>query len=515
MKLPRALEYRIFPIQKDSSLLFYPQGPSLFSIDNLARDILDIGKVLDKDALIKNLSSKYSKKDIEETLNEFVSLEKRGFLKPAEVCFKQPKRTEKIRRLELHLANDCNLACKYCFAKGGDFGLSMGNRRMSWDMAQKTIDWFLKPYKDSQDNLSINFFGGEPLLNAEVLKKSLIYIQKKIDSGDYPFIRLSLSTNGTLLTENIIKILFRHNCIPWISLDASRRAHNKNRVYRDGKGSYDDVVRAIRRLKKVAPRLPIVLCPTFGKNDTFSAMISLQKELKAEQVNFKFEFSMHDKNFLNDEEFYASLERVRKEMTHMYNLCQSKGQPFEILEGRRFYQLHTASSSYMGCGAGKNRVAVSSQGDIYMCSMAIGKTAMLGSIRDGIEPQLQYKVKDLYNTLSERTSECLNCWARALCNKVCVLGKDVAHSKYGLNRVCDVSRLLNEFYLKSYALLDQANVNRIFGVHKNTEKVLRKISLLYYLRDLRNRNLKHIRHISPVVNTIDKSPKPAELIFAT
>ena len=288
---------------------------------------MDKGKKAAEKDLRRRLSPRFGPVAVNEAIEELSSLEAGGLLQSIkrEKSFRRPDRKTNFQRLEIHLSNDCNMACSYCFAKGGKYGLDRRCKTMSWDTARKTIKWFFELKRNKKGALSIQFFGGEPLLNIDVLEKSLSFIREKVDAGHCPFIQLQVSTNGTLLTDKAIKILAKHNCIPWVSLDATKRSHNKKRVYKDGRGTYDDVLAGIRRLKCLAPELPVVLCPTFDKNDSIDVIDKLQQKLEVEQINVKFEFSLYDPNNTSYGDFSSMLKKFAKNLNRILSDHLKKG----------------------------------------------------------------------------------------------------------------------------------------------------------------------------------------------
>ena len=131
------------------------------------------------------------------------------------------------------------------------------------------------------------------------------------------------------------------------------------------------------------------------------------------------------------------------------------------------------------------------------------KSTRLGNVQNGLNPECRGWLDNSYNKLNKRIGDCVDCWARKLCSGLCILSNDKASTSDKVNRVCDYTRFLNEFHLKSYASIKKEDASRIFGVSKRTEKVLKKIELLYQIRDLRNKNLKHIRYVTPVSSPIN------------
>ncbi len=506
MNFPHTIEYKIFDFKKESYLLFMPRVMCLFEIDAIVKDMFEKGENLQEEEIVPEISRKYGRESVKQAIKELkLTAEKGCFVPGREGFFRRLLRNTGFQRLELHIANDCNMNCAYCFAKGGSYDLEKCSKMMKWETARAALDWFLGQNKAKDTAVSIQFFGGEPLLNVEVLEKSLDYIQDRKDNGFDNFTHLIIGTNGTLLDDRSIDILKKHNCIPWISVDFSREDHDKNRVYKSGKGTYDDVVKGIKRLKARAPELPIVLCPTYERKENIYEIYKLKEELGAEQVNFKFNFALYHRNEVDDSDFYKILENCGRELNGVFKRCVSRGLPFEILPDYRFYHLHTGRNIYFGCGAGKNRIAVNTDGNIFMCSIGIGDFREIGDVSKGIYRESQDEIDRVYMEAAERHYACADCWARRLCNGICVSGRENTSVIYGENRGCDANRFLCELMLKSYATLRPEHLKRIYGgIETGAKEAVEKAALLYEVRELRNAGMRHIRYLTPVSELLAK-----------
>lgn len=485
-------KHEIFNIKKGEYLLFLPDDPSLFLIDTPAKDIISGEKSLGK------LSQKYRSGVIKEISEELKLVKKRGFIKRSRgMVFSRQKRTGIFKRLELHLSNECNLLCKYCFAKGGSYGLAVKDKNMEWETARRTLDWFFEQ-TDNDQEVSIHFFGGEPLLNPEILEKCLKYI----DKNHRCFIEKSIGTNGTLFTNSVIGILREYNCIPWVSLDASRQAHNMNRPYKNGRSSFDDIVQGIKKIKELAPDLPIVICSTLGLKDNLGDISTWQRKLKVDQINIKVIFSLYDK-CVKACDFAGLMGRISSGLESLRLSCIGENRPFEYLVPSLFYKLHSGSGSLLGCGAGIDRVAVNTDGDVFACSVGANPGTRLANIyQEKFLCSIRKKTRDIYACFERRASECASCWARKLCNGPCVFSRDNPSSRPGVNRICDYVRLTTEFCLKSYASIGYEQAVKMIGLYRGTELALEKVRFLYEIRDLRNSGMKHIRHLTPVLSAI-------------
>ena len=191
---------------------------------------------------LKFMLSKYNDEDIEEAYNEVKELieEERLFTddiyKDFVMDFK--KRTTVVKALCLHIAHDCNLACKYCFADEGEYH---GKRElMSYEVGRKALD-FLVANSGSRTNLEVDFFGGEPLMNFEVVKQLVKYGRSLEEPNNKKF-RFTLTTNGVLLDDDILEFANKEMSNLVLSLDGRKEVHDLMRPRRGGQGSYDTVV---------------------------------------------------------------------------------------------------------------------------------------------------------------------------------------------------------------------------------------------------------------------------------
>lgn len=490
------LEHKIFAYHNNSYLLYLPRYNSLYRISPIIKDILlDAGKSLSQTAIIADLSARYLKKDIMDAMNELkTTVKKESLLYPVSAA-PGLYRKDSIKKLELHISNDCNMRCSYCFARGGDYGLDGIPGNMSWHIARRTIDWFFGMNKGKKGDLFIHFFGGEPLTNTRLLRKIFGYVRKKTGSGGIPAVHFSIATNGTLLTEEAIKLLAGNNCMPWVSLDASKKSHDSRRVYKDGSNSYEDVISGIKRLKAIAPQLPVVLSVTLDRHDSLANVIKLQKKLGIEMMEFRFEFSLYRKDGCPDKDFYGRLKKIKKEMDYLYKSQFKYGKFFNILDHSSFYYLHTKRRSFFGCGAGKNRVAVVSDGSIYICSPGIRSSGMkIGHVLSGIKAGSAEKIEKLYKEHLKIDADCGKCWARKLCAR-CVLSGVKVSTAEGENRSCDYRRFISEYVLKSYFSLNKDSAGRMFVKDKKTEKFIEEINLIYDAKNLMTSRFKRINSI--------------------
>ena len=213
-------------------------------VDDITYEILEnISLPLDencKNEVTKKLSGKYSFKDIEECFDEILELYNDGILfsnddyeQFADYAVASP-----IKAMCLHIAHDCNLRCKYCFASTGDFGV--GRKLMDLDTGKAAIDFLLEK-SGNRKNLELDFFGGEPLMNFDVVKEIVKYARGKEKQYGKTF-RFTITTNGLLLTDDKIDFINKEMSNVVLSIDGRKEVNDRMRVRVDGSGSYDTII---------------------------------------------------------------------------------------------------------------------------------------------------------------------------------------------------------------------------------------------------------------------------------
>ena len=212
-------------------------------IDKVTYDILDIYDGTNKNAVYEGLGTTYSRSELDESLSELDELiEKEMLFAPMCDNFKVVAEEEPvIKSLCLNIAHDCNLRCKYCFASQGDYDTHK-RELMSFDVAKRAVDLLIKSTEGKRQHCEIDFFGGEPLMNFDVVKQTIEYIREQEKIHDKVF-KLSLTTNGMLLDPAKVKYLTDQHISLILSLDGRPEVHNRMRPDAGGHGSYDTCAR--------------------------------------------------------------------------------------------------------------------------------------------------------------------------------------------------------------------------------------------------------------------------------
>ena len=393
-------------------------------VDDLSYDIIELmDKGIEREEIKKEILDKYDglkSSDIEETFGEIDNLIENGSLF-TEDNFKGQnldlkKRDSVIKALCLHVAHTCNLNCEYCFAGQGKYHGE--DALMSFEVGKQALDFLVKN-SGTRKNLEVDFFGGEPLVNFDVVKKLVAYA-RSIESKTGKHFRFTLTTNGVLLDDDVIDFLNKEMNNVVLSLDGRKEVNDAKRKRLDGQGSYDIIVPKFQNFVKKRGDKEYYMRGTFTRNnldftnDIFHMLDLGFKELSMEPVVSKpdTEYSLREEDL---DTIYEQYEILAKEMIKR----RREKNPFtfyhymiDLSGGPCIYKRIT------GCGSGTEYLAVTPNGDFYPCHQFVGdKNFLIGNVRDGItNTKLRDEFK-LCNVYSRK--ECENCWAKLYCSGGC------------------------------------------------------------------------------------------------
>lgn len=326
------------------------------------------------------------------------------------------KDTSEIKALCLHVAHTCNLDCEYCFAAQGKFHGDAG--LMSLDVAERALD-FLVENSGHRRNLEVDFFGGEPLLNWNVVKGAVAYgrsLEKKYNKK----FRFTLTTNGVGINEDVINFANEEMDNVVLSLDGRPEIHDHFRKFIDGSGSYDIVVPKFKKMVAARGGKKYYIRGTFtGLNKDFTEDIMHMADLGFDQLSM-------EPVVCSPEEPYALKEEDLPEI-----FCQYEKLAVEMLKRRRdgkpftFYHYMIdlkngpcVHKRVTGCGSGCEYLAVTPWGDLYPCHQFVGDDEYkMGNIRDGISNTKKREEFSHCNIYSRK--ECEDCWAKLYCSGGC------------------------------------------------------------------------------------------------
>lgn len=326
------------------------------------------------------------------------------------------KRQSVIKALCLHVAHDCNLACKYCFACEGEYHGPKG--LMSFEVGKLALDYLVE-HSGSRKNLEVDFFGGEPSLNFEVVKQLVAYGREKEKETGKNF-RFTYTTNGIILTDEIMDFCNKEMSNVVLSLDGRREVNDRMRVNRGGAGSYDTIVPKFQKFIEKREGKDYYIRGTYTRfNKDFAADILHMADLGFKEISIEPVVAEPSAPYaLKTEDLPELLEQyevLAKEMIKR----ERKGEGFTFYH----YMIDLDGGPCVvkrvsGCGVGTEYMAVTPEGDFYPCHQFVGNPDfLLGNVYDGVTNAAvcdQFKNCNIYSH-----SECDDCFARMYCSGGC------------------------------------------------------------------------------------------------
>lgn len=432
-------------------------------VDDLTYDLLDnveppFEKNCPSDVLSK-LSKAYDANEIEECYQEIVQLydDKILFSEDDYERFALSAVASPIKAMCLHIAHDCNLRCEYCFASTGDFGA--GRKLMDFETGKKAIDFLIEKSADRKF-LELDFFGGEPLMNFEVVKQIVEYARSREKKCGKTF-RFTITTNGMLLTEDKMDFINKEMSNVVLSIDGRKKVNDRMRKRVDGTGSYDKITDNFKKFVSMRGDKDYYVRGTYTKyNLDFSNDVMHLYELGFDQISV--EPVMTDPS-----EPYAITEGDLTKIFKEYEILAEKIQKIQN-EGKFINFFHfmldldqgpCAIKRLRGCGCGNEYVAITPDGDIYPCHQFVGiEDYKMGSLHDGT---FDDKMKTVFaGSHVYSKPECKKCWAKFYCSGGCnannyIYAGDI-HNAHKLSCQIQKKRLECAIMLKAVKMLDTA-----------------------------------------------------------
>ena len=326
------------------------------------------------------------------------------------------KRQTVVKALCLHIAHDCNLACKYCFAQEGEYH---GRRAlMSLEVGKKAID-FLIANSGNRKNLEVDFFGGEPLMNWEVVKGIVKYGRSKEEQYNKRF-RFTLTTNGVLLNDEIMEYCNKEMSNVVLSLDGRKEVNDAMRPFRNGKGSYDLIVPKFQKFADSRNQDKYYVRGTFTRHNLdFSKDVLHFADLGFKQLSVEPVVAM-------SEEEYAIRESDLPQILEQYDkLAVEYVNRKKVGKGFNFFhfmidleQGPCVAKRLAGCGSGTEYLAVTPWGDLYPCHQFVGEEDfLLGNVDMGVT---NLKIRDEFKLCNVYAKDkCRDCFAKFYCSGGC------------------------------------------------------------------------------------------------
>lgn len=390
-------------------------------VDDVTYDVISLFEELDAEAIVDRLEDAYEPSEIREAIDEVNQLKEDGQLftqdiyQPFVDAFKEKRQTV-VKALCLHIAHDCNLACKYCFAEEGEYH---GRRAlMSFEVGKKALD-FLVANSGSRVNLEVDFFGGEPLMNWDVVKQ-LVQYGRSIEKENHKKFRFTLTTNGVLLNDEIIQFLNKEMSNVVLSLDGRKEVNDRMRPFRTGKGSYDLIVPKFQQLAESRNQTNYYVRGTFTRNNLdFSEDVKHFADLGFKQMSIEPVVGPDEDPYSIREQDLPKIMEEYDKLALEYIKREKEGKGFNFFHF--MIDLEQGPCVYKrlsGCGSGTEYLAVTPWGDFYPCHQFVGNEEFLmGNVDDGI---VRNDIAEEFGNCNVYSKEkCRNCFARFYCSGGC------------------------------------------------------------------------------------------------
>ncbi len=390
-----------------------------------------------KQRITDKLSEKYKAAHIEEAFEDIEELIEEGMLfaedEYQEYIRDFKNRKTVVKALCLHIAHDCNLSCRYCFAGEGEY---KGDRAlMSLDVGKKALDFLVKN-SGNRRNLEVDFFGGEPTMNWEVVK-GIVEYGRSLEKTHNKRFRFTLTTNGILFNEDMMEFANREMANVVLSIDGRKEVNDSMRPTRNGKGSYDLILPKFKRFAELRQGKDYYVRGTFTHHN-----LDFSKDV-LHLADSGFDKISVEPVVAGAEEEYAIRREDIPKLKQEYDILAK-----EIVkrnrEGKGFTFFHfmidleqgpCVAKRLSGCGSGTEYLAVTPWGDLYPCHQFVGEDKFLmGNVEEGITHSDicdEFKLCNVY-----AKDKCRDCFARFYCSGGCAANSYKFHSR--INDVYDI-----------------------------------------------------------------------------
>ena len=390
--------------------------------DDTMYDIVDAYENCSRDEILNKFTGKYSADELNETMDELDELRKNEMLYAPDIYENVidfiDAREPVVKALCLHIAHDCNLKCKYCFAEEGEYH---GHRSlMSSKVGKAAIDFLIKA-SGKRRNLEVDFFGGEPLMNFGVVKEIVEYgrEQEKLYNKNF---RFTITTNGILLDDDVIDYINKnmHNVV--ISLDGRKEINDMMRPRAGGQGSYDVIVPKFKKLAESRHQTDYYIRGTFTRNNLdFSKDVLHMADLGFKQISVEPVVGEDTTDYaIREEDIPAVCEEYERLAAELYERHKKGGK-----DDFNFFHFNIDLTGgpcvvkrLVGCGSGTEYLSVTPEGELFPCHQFVGLEGFgMGNVFDGLSnPELREKFSKC-NVYAK--DECKKCWARFYCSGGC------------------------------------------------------------------------------------------------
>lgn len=386
-------------------------------LEPLVKEKKDKGEILD---YVKAQSLPYAEEEMAEAVEEILLLAQEGQLYTEDIyenyidSFKN--RETVVKALCLHIAHDCNLACKYCFAEEGEYH---GRRAiMSYEVGKKALD-FLVANSGNRTNLEVDFFGGEPLMNWEVVKQLVAY-GRSLEEEHHKKFRFTITTNGVLLNDEILEFVNKEMGNVVLSIDGRKEVHDRMRPHRGGQGSYDEIVPKFKKVAESRGQMNYYVRGTYTHYNTdFAKDVLHLADLGFKQISVEPVVAPDTEDYAIREEDLPQLLAQYDELAEELIKRRKEGNGFNFfhfmidLEGGP-----CVAKRLSGCGSGTEYLAVTPWGDLYPCHQFVGnEDFLMGNVDEGV---LRTDIRDEFKQCNVYAKEkCKDCFAKFYCSGGC------------------------------------------------------------------------------------------------
>lgn len=403
---------------------------SVHIVDDVVYDVIPLaeqlvsGGIRDVDTVTAAVEAcqklTYSHDEVREAVEEILELAQDNVLFTEDIYekyignFKQ--RQTVVKALCLHIAHDCNLACRYCFAEEGEYH---GRRAlMSFEVGKKALD-FLVANSGNRVNLEVDFFGGEPLMNWDVVKQLVEYGRSLEKSNNKKF-RFTLTTNGILLNDEILEFVNKEMGNIVLSIDGRKEINDKMRPFRGGQGSYDIIVPKFQKVAESRDQMNYYVRGTFTHNNLdFSKDVLHLADLGFKQISVEPVVAQPTDDYAIREEDIPILKEEYDKLAVEMIKRKKEGKAFNFFHFMIDLQGGPCVAKRLsGCGSGTEYLAVTPWGDLYPCHQFVGNEKFLmgnvdtGVVRDDIRDE--FKCCNVY-----AKDKCKKCFAKFYCSGGC------------------------------------------------------------------------------------------------
>lgn len=412
----RSVEFHHFFVQ-DRFLLFNVNELTVIPSETADRPILEtINSCRSIEALVRTLSPSFGEANIRRRLR---ALRKHRFLlqeheKPQ---FAQAGKPTEYATFMVNVSQRCNLTCRYCYVNKGEFDYAKRPiPRMEASTAEVLVEKIHK-YFPGLETYGFHFYGGEPLLNFEAIKR-IVVAAERIGIETHTKTDYHITTNGTLLTPDVADFMDRHKFTVYFSIDGDEKHHDELRKYKNGRGSFQAVEKNLKYLR-TKPKVHLIGSSVIRDGFTLSEALRLLEEhgaaqCKAERVrlpdgqDLSLKGSDHDK-YLAD---------VKGMLQHYVESLEAGRKPMDFRLSSKILQMLTKTRRTFFCPAGERMFGISSNGEIYPCALHVGRPqSKIGDVENGIDLQRRSSFRQRFGWQGQK--DCRLCWTRHLCGGGC------------------------------------------------------------------------------------------------